>query len=260
MLRYIDQLGHHVEISSPPKRIISIVPSITELLSDLGLDNEIVGITKFCVHPDAWFRSKTRIGGTKSVHVDQIRALQPDLILANKEENLQEQVNELAKYSPVWISDISNLEEALQMISAIGEITETTSKSVELISSIREKFQLLPLKNTRPIKTAYLIWQKPFMTVGADTFIHDMMNYCGFENIFSNRTRYPETSIEELQSLDIELLLLSSEPFPFQQKHVDELHEYLPQTKILLVDGEMFSWYGSRLLLAADYFKSLQAL
>jgi len=98
------------------------------------------------------------------------------------------------------------------------------------------------------------------MTVGADTFIHDMMNYCGFENIFSNRTRYPETSIEELQSLDIELLLLSSEPFPFQQKHVDELHEYLPQTKILLVDGEMFSWYGSRLLLAADYFKSLQTL
>ena len=257
MLLHTDQIGRYVEISSPPKRIISLVPSITELLSDLGLDNETVGITKFCIHPEAWFRSKTRIGGTKSVHIDQIRALQPDLILANKEENVQEQVNELTKYCPVWISDISNLEEALQMIQSVGEITETTSKSDELISTIREKFLLLSLKPISPIKTAYLIWQKPFMTVGADTFIHDMMNYCGFDNIFSNKTRYPETSIDELQSLGVELLLLSSEPFPFQQKHIVELQEYLPQTKILLVDGEMFSWYGSRLLLAVDYFERL---
>lgn len=257
MSQYIDQLGRGVEISSPPKRIISLVPSITELLFDLGLDHETAGITKFCVHPEAWFKSKARIGGTKALHIDQIHKLQPDLIIANKEENVQDQIGELAHHYPVWISDISNLEEALQMIEKIGEITERADQSIKLAEEIRKKFRELPNKNVEQKKAAYFIWQKPYMTIGNDTFIHDMFQYCGFQNVYGNKNRYPETSIEELKSLDAELLLLSSEPFPFQQKHIDELQPLLPQTKIILVDGEMFSWYGSRLLLAPGYFKKL---
>ena len=257
MLQYIDQLGRRVEIPSPPKRIISLVPSITELLSDLGLDGETVAITKFCVHPESWFKSKPRVGGTKTLHVAQVHELHPDLIIANKEENVQEQVEELAKHYPVWISDISNLEEALRMIEKIGEITGKTDLSIKMADDIRERFQGIRYKIAEQKKAAYLIWQKPFMTIGNDTFIHDMLQYCGFQNVFGNKTRYPETNIEELKSLDIELLFLSSEPFPFNQKHIEELQPYLPQTRIILVDGEMFSWYGSRLLLAPEYFKNI---
>jgi len=259
MSQYIDQLGRRVEIPSPPKRIISLVPSITELLFDLGLDNETAGITKFCVHPESWFKSKTRVGGTKTLHIDQIQKLNPDLIIANKEENVQEQVEELAKHYPVWISDISNLEEALQMIEKIGEITGKANQAIKLAENVRRKFEEIPFKDIEQKKVAYLIWQKPYMTIGSDTFIHDMLQYCGFQNVFGNKIRYPETSIDELKNLNVEILLLSSEPFPFQQKHIDELQLHLAKTKIILADGEMFSWYGSRLLLAAEYFKNINS-
>jgi len=254
---YTDQLKRIIELSQPPKRIISLVPSQTELLFDLGLDEEVVGITKFCVHPENWFRTKARVGGTKQLHLEKIKELQPDLIIANKEENLQQQIEELEKDFPVWISNINNLDDAVEMIELIGEITNKQSKAKQIIIQINECFSQLKTQNSK-LETCYLIWQNPYMTIGGDTFINDMMSRAGFQNIFQNQKRYPEITIEQLKAANCKLLLLSSEPFPFKQKHIDELQPLLPNTKIILVDGEMFSWYGSRLLKAPAYFQQLQ--
>ena len=239
-----------------PKRIISVVPSQTELLSDMGLQAETVGITKFCVHPNRWFKTKTRVGGTKTINLKTIEELQPDLIIANKEENVKEQIEQLALKYPVWLTDVNNLEEALQMIGDIGVLTGKQEQAFSMIDQIKKAFAALP-KMEKPVKTAYLIWQKPYMTIGGDTFINDMLTHCGFENVFADKDRYPEISINNLLIANCQLLLLSSEPYPFKQKHLDELKTHLPQTKILLVDGEFFSWYGSRLLKAPEYFNKL---
>ena len=254
---YTDQTGKTIEVKHSPKRIISLVPSQTELLFDLALNEEVTGITKFCIHPQKWFQSKIKIGGTKQLHRDKIKELQPDLIIANKEENVKEQIEELAKHFPVWVSDVNNLNDAMEMIQSIGIITCKQSKANEIIHQISKNFSQLLTTNFQP-QTCYLIWREPYMTVGGDTFINNMMNYAGLQNIFNNELRYPQITIEELQIANCQLLLLSSEPFPFTQKHIDELQPLLPDTKIILADGEMFSWYGSRLIKAPAYFQQLQ--
>ena len=257
MPSFTDQTGRTILLEKIPGRIVSLVPSQTELLYYLGLEKEVVGITKFCVHPAEWFQSKTRVGGTKQLHMQTIKQLQPDLIIANKEENVKEQIEELEKEYPVWISDVNDLNDALQMILAIGGITGKATEAKNLATTIENQFDKLPILYTKP-RTCYLIWQQPYMTVGSDTFINDMLQWAGFENIFASRSRYPVITIEELLTLDCELLLLSSEPYPFSQKHIAALQPLLPGIKIVLADGELFSWYSSRLQYAPDYFEQLQ--
>jgi ABC-type Fe3+-hydroxamate transport system substrate-binding protein len=254
---YKDQLNREITVPAIPKRIISLVPSQTELLFDLGLSEEVIGITKFCVHPDHWFRNKTRVGGTKTVKTDLAASLQPDLIIANKEENVREQIEALEKIAPVWISDISTIEQAYNMMQSIGEITGTSLKANALIDQIKKELDSLTLPGTKKYRVAYLIWKDPYMSIGGDTFISDMLRVGGFENVLSDQTRYPEITTAELRSKNTELVFLSSEPFPFKQKHIDELQAELPGTKILLVDGEIFSWYGSRMRHAATYMREL---
>ena len=253
---YEDQLHRKILVEKRPERIISVVPSQTELLYDLGLNEEVVGITKFCIHPDKWFRQKQRVGGTKTLHIEKIKSLRPDLIIANKEENVQEQIEELSKDFPVWISVVNTLQDAYAMMAAIGSITGKQEQSQRLITQIKSNFIQLQTANHQ-LQTAYLIWKDPYMTVGGDTFIHDMITVAGFNNIFQQQKRYPKIEIQDLKAGKCELLLLSSEPYPFKQKHIDELQQQLPGMKIMLVDGEMFSWYGSRLLHAPAYFKTL---
>jgi ABC-type Fe3+-hydroxamate transport system substrate-binding protein len=259
-----DQTGNFVSIPFPPKRIISLVPSLTELLFDLGLTDEVVGITKFCVHPEGWFRTKTRIGGTKQLNLPLIESLKPDLIIASKEENVEEQVEAVQEFCNVYCSDISNLQASYEVIRHLGFLTERMNEAKELIHIIQRSFKDLPVLS-KPIKAAYLIWQEPYMTVGTDTFISHMMQLAGFENVFETEQRYPVLTIEELMRRDVEVVLFSSEPFPFKQKHLDAFRQawlqqssnrQLPVCKI--VDGEIFSWYGSRTLYAADYFIKLR--
>ncbi len=259
MALYTDQTGNTISLASPPKRIISLVPSQTELLADLGMEHEVVGITKFCVHPDKWFRNKTRIGGTKDVKADRVAALYPDLIIANKEENTKEQAETLQNIAPVWISDINTLQDAYDMIGQIGLLTQKEKEAAEITKKIKNGFIQLKQQTENSTKKTciYLIWKDPYMSIGVDTFIHDMLYHCGFSNLFAFKTRYPETAIEELQVLSPDILLLSSEPYPFAQKHIDALQKKLPDTRIELVDGEMFSWYGSRLMQAPAYFCGL---
>lgn len=257
MLAFTDQTGRTIQLADTPRRIVSLVPSQTELLADLGLEDEVVGITKFCVHPENWYRNKIRVGGTKQLKPGIIHQLKPDLVIANKEENVKEQIEELAKQYPVWISDISNLEDALQMIFQLSTITKKGDQGSAIIHEIKKAFLALSSQKKKQ-KAAYLIWQKPYMAAGGDTFINDMMDRAGFENVFQQKERYPEVTLQEIIKAGTEILLLSSEPFPFQQKHADQLKDQLPGIKIILTDGELFSWYGSRLLKAPGYFKKLQ--
>lgn len=239
-----------------PERIVSLVPSITELLFDLGLGPRVAGITKFCVHPADECRLKPRIGGTKKLDIEAIQQLSPDLVIANREENIKEQVEELAKTYPVWVTDVHDLASALQMTGNMGQITGNEKVAAALIRQIRTAFSGYRPPRTRP-RAVYLIWQDPFMTVGGDTFIHAMMQEAGIENGVAGQQRYPEISISEIKDLHCEWILLSSEPYPFREKHAASLRSLLPGTRVILVDGELFSWYGSRLRYAPGYFEQL---
>ena len=252
-----DQLHTVFEFLQTPKRIVSLVPSQTELLIDLGLRKQVVGITKFCTHPESLKGEKTIVGGTKTIHIDTIKDLRPDIIICNKEENTKEIVASCAKIAPVWVSDIYTIDDALDMISLLGTLFKKEEKAFGIITNIRNQYTLftefMAQKQTR--KVAYLIWQKPYMVAAVDTFINSLLSINKFENIVKTPTsRYPEVDIEDLKQAD--LILLSSEPFPFSEKHVKVI-ENVTKKQVMLVDGAYFSWYGSRLQDAFSYFKTL---
>lgn len=261
MLRqFTDQLGHIIQIEYPPKRIISIVPSQTELLFEMGLNEEIIGITKFCIHPAAQFKVKTKVGGTKKLNIELIRSLQPDLIIGNMEENTKEDIELLSKEFPVWMSDIYTLEEAMTTITQIGALVDREPEASYLNFLINAGFtdlQTLALEQGIDKRIAYLIWKEPYMAAGNNTFINDILVKNGLTNVIKE-SRYPEISLKELADLKPELIFLSSEPYPFKEKHIEELKAAIPTAKIMLIDGEMFSWYGSRLVKAVQYLFQLQ--
>jgi ABC-type Fe3+-hydroxamate transport system substrate-binding protein len=258
---FTDQIKRTADIPDSPQRIISLVPSITELLYDLELANETAGITRFCVHPPEWFRTRKRIGGTKDINIEMIRQISPDLVLASKEENNREQVEQIARDYPVWVSDVKNLQDAVEMIRSIGEITDRVLKADEIVRRIVSGFERLDKEFPIPTrKAAYFIWKKPYMAAGTGTFIHDMMKHCGIANVYSSQIRYPAVDFEWIKESGCELILLSSEPYPFREKHQKELEKMLPQTQVLLVDGTYFSWYGSRLIQSPAYFASLRTM
>lgn len=235
------------------------MPSQTELLFDLGLKEDVIGITKFCIHPPEWFNAKTKVGGTKKLNLTLIDQLNPDLIIANKEENEKDQLEFLMQRFPVWVSDIKNLDDACSMIKAVGSLTEKNIAAEKLVNTITGEFNNLAesviAKKTK--KAVYLIWNEPMMAAGTDTFINDMMMRCGFENVLENQQRYPVLTVEKLKELGPKYILLSSEPFPFNENHKKYFQLDFPASKILLVDGEYFSWYGSRLIKAQGFFNSL---
>lgn len=247
MKTYIDQIGRVVRIKEFPERIISLVPSITELLVDLGLEDRLVGVTKFCVHPSSLISEKVLIGGTKNIESTTIASLQPDLIIASKEENVKDQIDALP--FPTWVSDVSSFANAINMISSIGEITATSKRAKMIIDSIA-----LHSSITKKSKVAYLIWRKPYMSIGGDTFIHNMLAKAGFENVFAHQQRYPIITLEDIAAQKPDFIFLSTEPFPFKEKFFNEFEHIAPP---VLVDGEMFSWFGSRLKRAGDYFREL---
>ncbi|MDT0689555.1 helical backbone metal receptor [Salegentibacter sp. F188] len=255
-MEFRDQLQRKITISENPKRIISLVPSQTELLFDLGLEDNIAGITKFCVYPEGLRTRKKIVGGTKSVHIEKVKALQPDLILCNKEENTREMMLELEKIAPVHVSDIYCLEDAFKLMRQYGKIFQKEARVESMIAEVREKKKKLEAKTKgkRIKKVGYFIWKDPLMVAGKETFINELLELNRFDNVFSGR--YPETTLEELQNLELDLILLSSEPYPFKEKHKEIFKDI--DAEIELVDGEFFSWYGSRLIQAMDYFLNLQ--
>lgn len=254
---FVDNLSKKIIINYPPQRIISLVPSITELLFDLGLNKEVVGITKYCVHPKEQIKNKTVVGGVQKLDFATINLLNPDLIIANKEENDKDEIIQLSKNHNVWISDVKQFDEALNLIKNLGELTNKIEKAKEINKKIIDKFYnfKIPQKN---IKIAYLIWKNPYITINQNTFINDMIEMCGLENIFADKTEhYPRISLNDIKKAKPDFVLLSSEPYSFNANDAKEIKDKLPFSKIKFVDGEMFSWYGSHILKSYDYFKAL---
>ncbi len=253
-----DALGRAVVLEGLPRRIVSLVPSQTELLADLGLDQEVVGLTRYCIHPRDWLGRKAVVGGTKKARFEKVEALAPDLILANKEENTQKDVERLEALAPVYVTDVHDLPQSLEMIRAVGALVGRSQAADAMAAEIQAGFEALtPL--AQPVQTAYLIWRSPWMTIGADTFIHDMMARAGFHNVFGDQKRYPQFTLEGLAQKSPELVLLSSEPYPFAEPHLEEIAAAVPGARVRLVDGEPFSWYGSRILGSPGYLRGLQS-
>lgn len=253
-----DARDQELVLPRPPRRIVSLVPSQTELLSHLGLDETVVGITRFCTRPKHWRAEKAIVGGTKEVDMDRVRDLAPDLILANYEENTKADVTALDEIAPVFVTQVKTVTDALDMIRAVGHLTGSADQTSTLAGRIISRFSRLP--DFAPLQAAYLIWRDPFMIVGGDTFIHDVMSWGGFENVFGDRTRYPEVSLDTLTETDPDVVLCASEPFPFHQKDrfTTDIREALPGTPVEVVDGQPFSWYGPRLLDTPAYLKELR--
>ena len=256
-----DQLKRTIQLNKIPKRIVSLVPSQTELIVDLGLEGSIVGVTKFCVHPKHLRMSKAIVGGTKQINIEKIKVLRPDIILCNKEENTKLIIESLDGVAPVHISDIYNLEDSFELIKMYGEVFKVEDKASSIISNIqneREEFQNKIRQQLKP-KVAYFIWKSPWMVAASDTFIDTMIIEAGFENVFQKEKRYPEIDITNVQLKEAAVIFLASEPFPFKEKHILELKSHFPEKTIKIVDGELFSWYGSRLQKSFSYFETLKS-
>lgn len=234
-------------------RVVSLVPSITEALFDLGLtEKEVVGRTKFCIHPKEKVSNVEIIGGTKNINIYKIKERQPDLIIANKEENVKEQVEELMKDFKVIVTNVESIEDNYYLLKTLGNLFE---KEKEAQNYNLATYDALNIKMDKPLKVAYLIWKNPYMTVGSDTFIHHILAEIGFENLFKNNKRYPIIEIKDLE--DADCIFLSSEPFPFKEKHIQEFKDVYPNKTIMIVDGEAFSWYGTHIAKSKEYYKNL---
>ncbi len=249
-----DHIGHKIKLDKPSTRIVSLVPSLTELLHDLGLYDQVVGRTKFCIYPKNGFPKSKIIGGTKNVHTDIVLDLKPDLVIANKEENVKEQVEILQQSVNTFTTNIQTISDALQMIQQIGEIVGRESESIELVKKIKN---LHREKSLNTFTVCYLIWQKPYMTVGNDTYINNFLKEFGFLNCLPEATRYPEITLKKLVELKPDFIFLSSEPFPFNISHAENIQN-MTGIPTYLIDGSYCSWYGSRLLPAINYMKTFR--
>ncbi|MDO6462288.1 helical backbone metal receptor [Granulosicoccaceae sp. 1_MG-2023] len=254
-----DQLGRKVVVPAHPQRIVSLVPSLSEYLIDVGAGPRLAGVTAYCSRPADILASRVNVGGTKKFNFDAIRQLQPDLIIANKEENYQSGIEALAAEFPVWVSDINTLDQALDALTRIGDLVACGAAGERLTGRIRESFARLPAPVGECPRVCYLIWRKPWMTVGSQNFIADMLQRAGLHNVFHDHPdRYPAVTPAQIEEAGPDVILLSSEPFPFNETHVEEARQLFPRARVLVVDAEPFSWYGSRLLYSVRAFAALR--
>jgi ABC-type Fe3+-hydroxamate transport system substrate-binding protein len=245
MPEFTDQLGSVISIPRSPKRVISLVPSITELLYALGMGESVVGVTKFCIYPEEWFQAKTRIGGTKTPDFDKIKALSPDLIIGNKEENQEEDIIRLREIAPVWMSDVNSIEDMYEMIRDLATILGVEAEGPKWVEQWDAYFKSNRNKGQGK-KALYVIWKDPVMVVGKETYIDAYMEAVGYQNCV-HESRYPR--LEELENCQPEVVLLSTEPYPFKVTDFSYFQKMFPEAEIALVSGEEFSWYGVRNIL-----------
>ena len=249
-----DHLQRVVNLPKFPQRIISLCPSITETLYTLGLGEKIVGRTHFCIHPEQFIQQATVVGGTKQVKEEVIAKLNPDLIIAEKEENPKEMVEQLAEKYPVFVANVETYEDALLMIRDLGKITQQIETADALTQKIENQFR--SVANARSLKVAYIIWKEPYMAAGNHTFIHSLLEKCGFVNVFKDYPgRYPMITREDFEKESPDYIFLSSEPYPFKASHKAEFQ--FGNSVPVLVDGELFGWYGARTEQFPGYFRLL---
>ncbi|MEA3494417.1 MAG: helical backbone metal receptor [Bacteroidota bacterium] len=252
----IKSISNNFNFKDSSTKIVSLVPSITESLFYFGLKNNIKGITKYCIHPKSVTKDIPKIGGTKTVDIEKIRMLNPDIIIASKEENLKMQIETLAIDFKILLTDVNSLNDCLDLNSAFGNIFNKVNMSKELNNKIVKGFKTLNKATKKTI--TYLIWENPVMIVAKNTYINDIISKIGFINAFSHLDRYPLVTDKQLTNSKSNFIFLSSEPCPFAIEHIGKYKKLCSESKIILVNGELFGWYGSRLLEAIDYFKELK--
>lgn len=249
----IDHLGRTVTYNFPPKRIISLCPSITDTLFSLQLENEVVGRTRFCIFPEGRVKKVKAVAGTKDIKLEAIHEAKPDLIFVEKEENTEEIVKKLEQYYPVYVAEVQSIKDAYRMIHDVGHVTDRENEAEDLVKNIHSQFNSFPKMNGK--RAAYVIWKKPYMVVGKETYIQSVLDELGFINPFVDAEgRYPVVTAEDFQCAELDYVLLASEPYPFKEKHQAEFLDMMPNVQPINVDGEMF-WSGPRMLEAIDYFK-----
>ncbi len=235
-------MGREVKIPSQPRRIVSLVPSQTEFLMDIGAP--VIGRTKFCIHPSERVSNIPIIGGTKNFHFEKIRGLQPDLIIGNKEENYEEGIDQLAEEFPIWMSDIYTLDDAFDMMTTIAGLCDLENSARQIVEECQEAVN--NVRGSKSGRVIYLIWKSPWMAAGKNTFIDHFLDHLGYENLI-HEERYPELTDDQIIALSPDKILFSSEPFPFKEKYLELARAKWPTIECELVDGELYSWYGSRL-------------
>ncbi len=262
MIRIHDDLGTEIILDAAAKRVVSLVPSITKSVCDLGAEHQLIGVTKFCVHPAHIRQTTMRIGGTKNANIERITALNPDLILANKEENTLADVAALRNIAPVFVTDVKNRFDSNRMLENFGVLLGKRVEAAKWIAKINQRLSEFQDKS-REIendKVLYLIWKNPWMSVGGDTYIDEMLRLAGFQNVCHHLSRYPEIVMPLLRKdYDPDYVFLSSEPYPFSDTEAFEVGRYTHHAKTVFVDGEMFSWFGTGLHAALDYFDLLHS-
>lgn len=249
----------------PVRRLVSLVPSTTELLCALGLADALVGVTVYCVEPRDVVRGKTRVGGEKDPDLEAIRALAPDLVVANIEENRREDVEALrAAGIEVFITYPRSVAESLAMIRELGAVTGAVQAARELLGELEPLLAAVRgrLAGRRATPCFYPIWRDPWMTIGHDTYIHDLLATCGGANVFADRSRYPTISLDDVAARSPEVVLLPDEPYRFRRAHLRDFDAYagMPAVRdgrVQLVDGKRFSWHGPRL---AEALRTVPAL
>ncbi len=254
--RRTDHLGRRVVFHHPPTRIVSLCPSLTETLFALGLDDRIVGRTVYCTRPSDKVQTVPTVGGTKDVDPQAVAGLSPDLIVAQKEENARAIVEDLSRSCPVYVVSVESYHDALRTIADLGDITGHREQASRLVANVKGRFA--DLASIQPKRVAYLVWNEPYIAAGSKTYIDSLLAMCGLTNVCkSPRSRYPKLTPDDLEALAPEVVMLSSEPFPFDESHVDELRTLLRGAAVLLVDGELMSWYGPRMLDTPAYLARL---
>jgi ABC-type Fe3+-hydroxamate transport system substrate-binding protein len=250
MPNFIDASGRSLTLDEPPERIVSLVPSLTEALFAFGLKANIAGVTRFCVEP-ADAMSKPKVGGTKNVAADAVRALEPDLVLANVEENTRDDVEALiAAGLPVFVTYPRTVAGAIAELRQLSEMTGSAEEAAPIIDQAERELRCAEAANgfRRPLRTFCPIWRSPWMTIGPDTYMHDFLRVCGADNIYGGASdRYPAVDLREVGARRPEVVLLPDEPYPFAPKHVPEVIEVLGDVRIYLVDGKSLCWYGPRI-------------
>jgi ABC-type Fe3+-hydroxamate transport system substrate-binding protein len=266
MAARVDASGVAVELPRSPRRIVSLVPSITETLCALGLAEALVAVTVYCVEPREIVGGKTRIGGEKNPDLEKIRSLQPDLVIANVEENVREHIDHLRAWSiPVWVTYPRTVADGIQVIADLGELTGAAARAAELVGEIAplyERVRAAGVRRSGP-SVFYPIWRGPYMTINRDTYIHDMLLTCGARNVFADAPeRYPAVTLEEVATRRPEVILLPDEPFRFRRAHLADFAALrdvpaVRDGRIHLVDGKPFSWHGPRI---AEALRTLPGL
>jgi ABC-type Fe3+-hydroxamate transport system substrate-binding protein len=239
-------------MSLPARRVISLVPSLTETVCDLGVSGRLVAVTRFCVSPADELQFVPRVGGTKNPDLEQIARHEPDLILANGEENRSEDIDWLSQRFEVYLSRPTTLPDAAKVVRDVGHRLGVEDETESLLLEIEAQLAYAEVMNLdrQPIRVFYPIWKQPWIGVNRNTYVHDMLTRAGAINVCATReSRYPVVALTELGDLAAELVLLPSSPFAFSADHRRELmndRTFGRNVPILMVDGRNFCWHGSR--------------